>query len=459
MASCSGNTLAQAAGSLTRRPLMSNTIDRPKAVWPRLARLNVTWMDALWLLFLAGIAALPPVNEIHKQAILLAMGILQLSEGWLISRLPERGRSYVVILKILLATILLDHTGELGINSSYYPIFYLPVVTAAMYFGPWGMLFWTLVSSAAYCSFLYPALQEYALTPSGIAELTIRNLFFFLAGIIVNRFAIENRRTTHRYQLLAGQLAETNRRLEHAKAEARRSERLAALGKLSAGLAHEIRNPLGVIKGSAEMLNRRLKSADPLSAELSGYISTEVNRLSALVSRFLDFARPLQLEHRPCNLPDILERAIKTVDAAWHGPPVTIQRDCETAVPPVALDEDFAEQVFVNLIQNAYDAMSDQGGGVLRIGIVSSERNGARGVEVRITDSGPGVPAELRDQIFNPFVTTKKSGVGLGLSIVAKIVDEHRGSIELADGNGGASFTIFFPLDAETRIPSSAAPV
>ena len=188
------------------------------------------WMDLLWLAFLAGLAALPPVAEIHKQLILLAIGVLQLVEGRIVAWRPGRGRSYVVLLKIALATLLLSHTGDLGINSSYYPILFLPVVTAAVYFGPWGALLWTALVSTAYCSYLYPALQEYVLTQSGLAELVIRNLFFFLAAIIVNRFAVENRRQTQRYQLLAEQLAETNRLLERAQAEARRSERLAALG-------------------------------------------------------------------------------------------------------------------------------------------------------------------------------------------------------------------------------------
>ncbi len=110
---------------------------------------------------------------------------------------------------------------------------------------------------------------------------------------------MENRRQTRRYQLLAEELEQTNQRLEQIQADARRSERLAALGQLSAGLAHEIRNPLGVIKGSAEMLNQKLESSNPLASELAGYISTEVNRLSALVTRFLDFARPLHLERTP----------------------------------------------------------------------------------------------------------------------------------------------------------------
>src|ERR1700692_699216 len=124
----------------------------------------INWMDVLWLLFLAGLAALPPVFEIHKQLVLLAFGLAQLTEGWVLRKAPERGAAYLVLLKIALATLLIDHTGELSINSSYYPIYYLPVVTAAEYFGPWATLAWTSFASAAYCSYLYPALQEYEIT-------------------------------------------------------------------------------------------------------------------------------------------------------------------------------------------------------------------------------------------------------------------------------------------------------
>ncbi len=414
----------------------------PPLATPPYRRQSRNWMDVLGLAFLLALAILPPVREIHKQLILIAIGILQVTEGRLIKRLPRHGRIYVMVLKIVLAMILLSHTGEVGINSSYYPIFYLPVLTAAVYFGPLGTLLWTLIASAGYCSYLYPALQEYQLTPSGISELVIRILFFFLAAIIVNRFAMENRRQTQLYQNLAEQLAETNRRLEHAQAQARRSERLAALGQLSAGLAHEIRNPLGIIKGSAEMLNERLKQSEPLSGELAGYIYTEVNRLSALVTRFLDFARPLHLELKPQALPEVVDRALKAVAANWSGPAVQVERDYAENLPLVPLEENFCEQVFVNLAQNAYEAMSEQGGGTLRVSIAPAVRAGQQGVEVRVTDSGPGIPADLREQIFNPFVTTKKTGVGLGLSLVSKIVDEHHGSIELlgpAPGDGASS--------------------
>ena len=98
---------------------------------------RLDWMDILWLLFLLGLALLPPIGEIHKQLILLAIGVLQLFEGRLVNQVP-RGRYYAVLLKILLAMLLISHTGEISINSSYYPIFYVPVITAAVYFGAWG---------------------------------------------------------------------------------------------------------------------------------------------------------------------------------------------------------------------------------------------------------------------------------------------------------------------------------
>jgi signal transduction histidine kinase len=413
----------------------------------------INWMDVLWLLLLAVLAALPPVQEIHKQLTLLAIGVVQVSESWLLGRIPRRGAAYIVLIKIALATLLIDHTGELGINSSYYPIFYVPIVTAAEYFGPWGTLAWTSLASAAYCSYLYPALQEYELTREAYGLLAIRILFFFLAAMVVNRFVVENQHQIKRYQELAETLAETNRRLEQAQAEARRSERLAALGQMSAGLAHEIRNPLGVIKGSAEMLHQKLGESNPLATELAGYISSETNRLSALVTRFLDFARPLEAELAPHKITGLLDRALRSVYLARQEKEehelVHVERQYAPDLPLVPLDEDLFEQAFVNLIENAYDAMGPRGG-TLRVAAAKTNGTGREGVEVRIEDTGPGVPPELREQIFNPFVTTKKTGVGLGLSIVSRIIDGHHGTIRVETNGGannhrGACFVIFFP--------------
>jgi signal transduction histidine kinase len=419
---------------------------------------TLKWFDVVLLLFVAGLAVLPPIREYHKQLILAAIVILQLMESRIVAWSPHRGSAYAVLLKIVLATILLDHTAAMGINSSYWPIYLLPIVTAATYFGPWGTLFWTALASAAYCSYLFPALQDYALTVDGIGELAGRVLFFFLAAMFVNRFAVETRRRAAAYQVLAEQMAETNRRLAQVQEEARRSERLAALGQMSAGLAHEIRNPLGVIRGSAEMLNQKLQQSNPLASELAGYILSEVNRLSSLVARFLDFARPMSVELAPGNLPEVMDRALEAVHAQRPGANIQVERHYAAELPPVPMDERLCEQVFVNLALNAYDAM-EAVGGKLRVEISRAQRAGSAGVEVSFRDTGPGIPLELNQQIFNPFFTTKKSGVGLGLAIVSKIVDEHHGLLRVESEPGqGACFRVFFPTAGAVSATAGAQP-
>jgi len=434
-------------------------------------RLTFAWTDFLWLVFLGALALMDPIHEIHKQEILLAIGVFQVFERRFLTwnptgnrfyaallngltaaharfliDLPSR-RYYSVIIKILLSTLLMKHTGDEagGINSPYYLIYFLPVMTAALFFEGTGTLIWTAVTSAAYCSLLIPALERFVLTPESAKELALRNIFFFLAAVLVNPFVSENRRQAKRYRLLAEELAETNRRLEQAQEEARRSERLAALGQLTAGLAHEIRNPLAVIKGSAETLTRRLQSADPLTTEVAGYITSEVNRLNTVVTRFLNFARPLKLERSLTEIPPLLDRAVKVASERWPEAKVEVVRRYAEGLPPMNVDPDLSEQAFVNLVLNAYEAMKESGG-KLTLSVAAGRFDGRTGVEVDIEDTGPGVAPELREQIFNPFFTTKKEGVGLGLSLVSKIVDDHRGSIRLSSQPGkGACFRVFLP--------------
>jgi signal transduction histidine kinase len=436
-------------------------------------RQTLAWTDLLWLVFLGALALMDPIYEVHKQEILLAIGLFQIFERRFLTWNPTGSRFYgaivkaltaahlrflidlssrryySVIIKILLATLLMMHTGDPagGINSSYYLIYFLPVMTAALFFEFTGTLIWTAVTSAAYCSLLIPALERYELTPETAKELALRNIFFFLAAVLVNPFVSENRRQAQRYRRLAEELAETNRRLEQAQEEARRSERLAALGQLTAGLAHEIRNPLAVIKGSAETLTRRLQSADPVTTEVAGYITSEVNRLNTVVTRFLNFARPLKLEKGPTEIPPLLDRALKVAGERWPNAKVEVARQYSGDLPEMIVDADLCEQAFVNLVLNAYEAMNETGGR-LTLSVAAANYDGRRGAEVDIEDTGPGIPPELREQIFNPFFTTKKEGVGLGLSLVSKIVDDHRGWIRISSEPGkGACFRVFLPAE------------
>jgi len=409
-------------------------------------RATPRWLDVLWLIFLGGLALLPPVREWHKQLILLGIGVFQLLEGRVVRITGRWGQICAVSIKIILATVLLYHTHDVPISSVYWPIFWLPVLTAATYFSPLGTLFWTGVASAAYCANLIPVAlsRAYDITwENGWSVIVLRILFFFLVAMTVNRFVMRYRQQVQRYQELSENLSEANRNLKQAQAEARRAERLAALGQLSAGLAHEIRNPLGVIKGSAEILNQKLAASEPLSQELAGFIYTEVNRLSALVSRFLDFAGPSRLDLRPEDLSLVMEKSLRAIEQQGASARVDVHRDYARGTPPVLIDRELCEQAFTNLLVNACEAMGEVGG-ELKISI-QPDRGGAA-VTVDIEDAGPGVALEMKEQIFNPFVTTKKTGVGLGLAIVSKIVDAHGGTLKLVSEPGhGARFQVTLP--------------
>jgi C4-dicarboxylate-specific signal transduction histidine kinase len=165
--------------------------------------------------------------------------------------------------------------------------------------------------------------------------------------------------------------------------------------------------------------------------------------------RFLDFARPSKLELRPERITEIVDRALDAATASVPNAGVKIERQYAPNLPQIPADLQLCEQVFVNLITNALQAMQAEEASfekTLRLSIAPEISHGELGVGVIVEDSGPGVPPELREQIFNPFFTSKKDGVGLGLSIVAKIVDDHRGMIRLESSTPrGARFHVFFP--------------
>lgn len=203
------------------------------------------------------------------------------------------------------------------------------------------------------------------------------------------------------------------------------------------------------------MLNRKLTEVNPLASELAGNISSEVNRLSALVARFLDFARPQRLELHSQAIAPLVDRALKAVHDQYPDAKIEVQRDYAADLPDLPLDEGLCEQVFVNLALNAYEAVQPDGGRLhIRIEVAddlhpATDRS-RRCVVVAVTDSGPGIREDLREQIFNPFVTTKSSGAGLGLAIVSKIVDDHHGWIRVVSESGkGASFRVYFPIEGK----------
>jgi signal transduction histidine kinase len=271
--------------------------------------------------------------------------------------------------------------------------------------------------------------------------LILRTASIPIAGFLVYELLEANRIAARKAETAAEQLVEANRQLKEAEAAVRRTERLAALGQLSAGLAHELRNPRGTIKTSAEMLVKSVDADPAVAREMAGFISSEVDRTNSLVTRFLDFARPLALRLEKADLTQVIDQAV--TDVGNHRPPfdVVIYTNYSPEIPPFFLDSELMERVLYNLLLNAAQASPHQGS----ITVKTRQIDGT--VEIAVIDRGPGIDAKNLESIFNPFFTTKSSGVGLGLAIVSKIVDEHGGNISVESKPGeGSVFRVYLPF-------------
>lgn len=249
--------------------------------------------------------------------------------------------------------------------------------------------------------------------------------------------------------------------LERFRQVAARNERLAAIGNLGAGLAHEIKNPLGAISGFAELIERR---ADENVVRLAKRLRGEVEDLNTFLNEFLAFAREDAIRREPTDLNAIVERSVELAlqglggldpakidgfsDAGkipvGEGQEISLELDLATSLPELALDRNLMRSVITNLIRNALQAMAAEGGHLA----VRTHHLGEQ-VFVRVRDTGPGVPTELREKIFNPLFTTRAEGTGLGLAIANKAVTAHRGKLSLRDvPGGGAEFVIGLPVVA-----------
>jgi two-component system nitrogen regulation sensor histidine kinase GlnL len=223
---------------------------------------------------------------------------------------------------------------------------------------------------------------------------------------------------------------------------------------MAVGLAHEVRNPLGAIRGAVQLLARELPPGSPL-AEYTTVLTKEVDRVNRIIEMLLDLARPVQLRIVPLNLHQLLERVALLSEemAREHG--VTILRRYDPSLPPILGDEDRMVQVFHNLVRNAIEAMPRGGALTLTTRMSSHPLFGKMDVgagqramvEAVVADEGTGIPPDVRARIFDPFFTTKDHGLGLGLALCHRIVEEHRGTIQVASREGrGTIVTCFLPV-------------
>ena len=243
-------------------------------------------------------------------------------------------------------------------------------------------------------------------------------------------------------------------RIHQLEAEVRRGETLAAAGRMAVGLAHEVRNPLGAIRGAVQLLRREI-GPDSRLAEYTDVLLNEVDRVNRIIESLLDLARPIQLRAVPLNLHQLLERVTLLSEESARERSVTLIRRYDPSLPPILGDEDRLLQVFHNLVRNGLDAM-ERGGRLTLTTRVSLNPlfgkmdlgAGQRSmVEAQVTDEGAGIPEAIRARIFDPFFTTKDRGLGLGLSICHRILEEHRGAIQVESAPGrGTSVTCFLPI-------------
>jgi signal transduction histidine kinase len=396
------------------------------------------------VLLFAGLAITSEILDVWVVVPLAALAIVQILEPKIAALASTRGRIFWVLVKLAFGYMLIAYTN--GIQSSNWPVLLLPVVSAATNLGVVGTLVFSIIASSAYLSFLlFVDFHRFTLEWPDISIVLSRALFLAMAGNLANMLAEDLRVQSEKHRRTAEQLAEANEQIQKAEEAVRRSDRLAALGQLSGGLAHELRNPLGTIKASAEMLNRTVSNENEVAREVAGFIASEVDRTNSLITRFLDFARPLKIRPDQTDLTQTLDRAVAA--AAREKPQVAIYKNYAPEIPPFPFDAELMERVFFNLILNA--AQATEPGGAVTV----KTRQAESAVEVSVIDRGTGIDPKDLDTIFNPFFTTKPEGVGLGLAIVSKIVDQHGGKIAVESELGkGSVFHVLLPMRQSTPL-------
>jgi len=233
--------------------------------------------------------------------------------------------------------------------------------------------------------------------------------------------------------------------LKKSEAQMRRADRLAALGTLTAGLAHEIRNPLVAIKTFTQLLPERFDDIEFRDHFLK-VTSGEVDRICSLVNELLEFARPSEPNFHEDDINDVAEKIILLVDNEAKKKDIKINREYDKKIPPIMIDKEQIKQVLLNLFLNAIEATSENGIITFETGLIH-KNNHRDYVQIKIHDTGEGISEDDLEQIFTPFFTTKDKGSGLGLSISYKIVEEHMGHIEVKSKVGnGSTFYVYLPL-------------
>ncbi len=254
--------------------------------------------------------------------------------------------------------------------------------------------------------------------------------------------AIQNIKLYNELRTTITELEQANKEIKQAQASLIQSEKLASLGKLAAGMAHELNNPLGAVSGRAQLLLMDMDKDKDLQAIKNLWtIVEQTTRASKIVGNLLQFAREAKQEVEPVDINPVIEKSISLTRHQISLENVELSMELKPDLPRIMGDQNQLQQVFVNLITNAWEAMPDGGKLTISTGLLQES------LLIKVTDTGHGIPKENLGKLFDPFFTTRETGTGLGLSIIHGIIEAHNGTIKAQSHLGqGSTFTVKFPV-------------
>ncbi|GAC1446496.1 MAG: ATP-binding protein [Pyrinomonadaceae bacterium] len=340
------------------------------------------------------------------------------------------------------AVHLLTPVDRIVLHEIYQRLYYVPIIAAAFLFGLRGGLAAALFASVAYLPHIlfqwHHIHYDYAINQ--YAEIVLFNVVSGIMGLLGDR----NRKSRERAERTAAELQKAYTELRQTFEQLLQSDRLTSLGELSAAVVHEVRNPLGAIKGAVEILEDGLAPDNP-RREFAAIAKLEVDRLNRLVGEFLLFARPTSPAVALADINEIVSAVATLIEQRATTQNVSIERQFAFDLSPVMVDAEQIKQVLLNLFLNALQVMPE--GGRLTLRTMKCDQ-GLIGVEVE--DEGGGVNPSIVARIFDPFFTTKEKGVGLGLSIAYKISLQNHGTLSVRNEKGGAVFQLIIPTANES---------
>ncbi len=324
-------------------------------------------------------------------------------------------------------------------------MYYLPILFAAFSTGLPGAIALSVFASLSYFPHAFGGLMAH--DPGGMIEksleIVLLNIVAVVAGLLVDR----ERREREKQEKLAARLSESLEDQRRMEAQLIRAGKLGALGEMTAGIAHEIKNPLHAMKGTAEIV-REVTPRDIPESRMLDLLIGEIDRLGNVAERFLSFAKPAPSDRVPLDFRNVVSRVVPLVDSQARKAGIVIEpENREYKSSPVVMgDVDQLTQIFLNIALNGIQAMAPAGEGRLRFAIREERQGGRKYVTLALSNDGPPIPEDQLEKIFDPFFTTKDDGTGLGLSVCSRIADQHEGILAVRNLPGsGVEFSLTLP--------------